>query len=78
METIATNAEFLVVFIWESIHESLCRHGLMESRVEYADLRHAGNEFRNGFDACDVGRVVERSHRIALFHPLNHFGSDEH
>ena len=49
----------------------------MESRVEDCHLRHLRHQGLNSLYAGDVGRIVQRSHCIALLHFLYHLGGDE-
>ncbi len=78
METVAADTVLLISLIRQSVHVSLCRHGLMESCVEHAHLGNAGKQVEYCLDADDVSRVVEGCHRIALLDLLDNLRGDEH
>ena len=77
VEAITADVVFFVEFIREAIHEGFRRHGLMESRIEDADLRNAGHDGFAGVDADDVRRIVERSHSRAFFQGFHDFIRNE-
>ena len=77
METIAAHLVLLVVLIGNSIGESLCGHGLMESGVEHCDLGNIAHDGLAGVDAGDVGGVVERSEGDAVFNGLHNVIGDQ-
>ncbi len=50
----------------------------MEGGVEHSDLRYIGHKGRDGLDAGDVGRIVERCQIVAVFHLLDNLVGDQH
>ena len=59
----------MVVFVilgGDGVAIGLRRHGHMERGVEHGDLWRAGHDLLAGFDAHEVGRVVQRAERNAV------------
>ena len=78
METIATDAVFLIILIWKGIHVCFSGHRLMESRVEHCNLRRFGHQLCHRFDTGYVGWIMQGCHRVAFFYFFDNFRSDEH
>ena len=78
VETIAAHAILLVEIIRKGIHICLLRHGLMESRIEYAHLRQTRHQFRNSMNTLQVGWVVQRSQIDASLESFQHFVVEHH
>ena len=66
VEAVAAYAVFLVKFVRQRIHISVLRHCLVESRIEYSDLRYIGENLFYGIDTFEVGRVVKRCNIYAF------------
>ena len=66
VETVAADAIVLVIFIRDGVHISLAGHGLVERGVEHGDHRHVTHDLAAGFDAGDVGGIVQRREWDAL------------
>ncbi|MNZ97187.1 hypothetical protein D3C78_1164130 [compost metagenome] len=60
MEAVAAHAVFLVEEVRHRVAVGVLGHALVEGGVEHADLRQAGEQCHGGFDADQVGRVVQR------------------
>ena len=68
VEAVAADAVVLVVFIRNGVHIGLAGHGLVERGVKHGDHRHVvAHDGAAGVDAGDVGGVVQRRKRRALF-----------
>ena len=66
------------IFVGDSIHVGLAGHGLVEGGVENGDLRDLGaHDPAAGFDAGDVGGVVERGEGDAVLNGLHDVLVDE-
>ena len=50
----------------------------MKCRIENTYLRNLRQQFANGIDTGEVGRIVQRSYFDALFDFCNHFVVDQH
>ena len=66
MEPVLADAVLLVELHRDCVEVGLRGHGLVELGVEDGDVRDAGEDLLAGFDAAEVGGVVERSQRDAL------------
>ena len=66
VEAVAADAVFFVIFIRKSIHIRFLGNGLVESGVEYSNLRNAFHNLFADLNAHKVCRVVERAERNAL------------
>ena len=66
VESVLADAVLLVELHRDGVEVGLRGHGLVELRVEDGDVRDAGEDLLAGFDAAEVGGVVERSQRDAL------------
>ena len=77
MGAVTTDAVLLVVFIRKGVHIGVRLHRLVESGVEGHDLRHIRQHVRDGLDAEQVGRVVERGEVAADLDLLQHVLADE-
>ena len=73
VETVATDAVFLVVFVWKAVEERLGRQSAVESGVEHYRLRHAGQHLAHSVDTCQVARGVERSQVLQTLDLLDDF-----
>ena len=49
-----------------SVYVGFGAHCLMEGRVEDGDVRDAGEDLFAGFDAAEIGGVVERAEASSL------------
>ena len=67
VETVAADGVVLVVLIRNGVNVRFRRHGHAERGVEHGDLRHAGHRRLARLDAHEVGGVVQRPEREALF-----------
>ena len=67
MEAVAADAVVLIILIGERIHVGLAGHGLMEGSIEHGDHGNIAHHGLAGIDAGDVGRVMQRGKRRALF-----------
>ena len=61
VETITTDTIFLIQLIRQTIHISLSRHRLMESRIEYTHLRNTRNQRFHSGNTFQVSRIMQRS-----------------
>ena len=77
VEAVTADMIFLIEFVRKAVHEGFRRHGLMEGRIEDADLRYAGHNSLAGIDADDVRRIVKRSHGRAFFQGFHDFVRNE-
>ena len=67
VETVTADGVVLVVLIGNGVNVRLRRHGHAEGGVEHGDLRHAGHGRLARLDAHEVGGIVQRAEREALF-----------
>ena len=67
VETVAADGVVLVVLIRNGVNVRFRRHGHAEGGVEHGDLRHTGHRRLARLDAHEVGGVVQRPEREALF-----------
>ena len=65
MEAVFADGILFIVFARDGVHVGFGAHRLMESRVEDGDVRDAGEDLFAGFDAAEIGRIVERAERDA-------------
>ena len=65
VEAITTYTILFIQFVRNSIHVSIIRHCLMESRIEYTYLRNVRKNSRNCIYPFQVSRIVQRSQIIA-------------
>ncbi len=78
VEPVTAHLVPLIVFIGDGIGVGHIRHGLMERGVKNSNLRHGITQNRlAGVDANEVGGVVQRGQRIALFNGFHHLIGDE-
>ena len=73
VEAITTHTILFIQFVRDSIHVSIIRHSLMESRIEYTYLRNIRKNSRNCIHTFQVSRIVKRSQIIASCKSLQHF-----
>ena len=59
MEAVAAHVQLLIVFHGNAVQVSLGRHGLMERGIEHGHVRRAGHDLFAGFDAHQVGGIVQ-------------------
>lgn len=60
VEAVTAYAVFLVKFVRQRVHVGVLRHCLVESRIEYSDLRYIGEDLFYGIDTFEVSRIVKR------------------
>ena len=77
VKAVAADAVLLIVLVGDAVNVGLGRHGLVESGVEDDDVRLAGEDVHDGFEAHEVRGVVERSEGDDFFDSLDDFGGDE-
>ena len=73
VEAITTYTILFIQFVRNSIHVSIIRHCLMESRIEYTYLRNVRKNSRNCIYPFQVSRIVKRSQVIASSESFQHF-----
>ena len=78
VEAVAADLVLAVVFVGERIDVGLFGHGLVEGGVEGPGHGDAGQDLLAGLDADDVGRVVQRRQRDALFQGVQDGFGDRH
>ena len=68
MEAIFADRVFFVIFVGQTIHESLGGHGLVESSVEYDNHRDiVTDNFTAGTQGQNMCGIVQRRERRQLF-----------
>ncbi|MOA03072.1 hypothetical protein D3C78_1225560 [compost metagenome] len=77
MEAVAAHAVFLVEEVRHRVAVGVLGHALVEGGVEHADLRQAGEQGHGGFDADQVGRVVQRGQLGVGADALEHLLADQ-
>ena len=75
VETITAYTILLIKFIRNSIHVGMLRHSLVESCIEYTNLRNIGQNGSNCIYTFQVGRIMKRSQVIASSKSSQHFRS---
>ena len=66
VEAVAAQMVFLIVLGGDGVTVGLGGHGHVERGVEHGDLRLAGHDGLTGFDALQVGRIMERTQGDAV------------
>ena len=59
--SVTADVILLVIFVRETVHIGLRRHGLMEGGVKCDDLRDVGKNFLASPDTKQMGGIVKRS-----------------
>ena len=77
VEAVTAHAVLLVIFIRDGVHESLRRHGGMESGIKHGNIGDIAKDLFGGLDTQDAGRVVQRGQGAQLAQGLDHFGGDQ-
>ncbi len=77
MEAIPPDFIFLIIFIWQTVHICLIRHGLVKCRVEYRSHGRIRHQFPAGIDANQVCRIVQGRKVIARFYRRKHLTVDQ-
>ena len=78
MESVASDAVLLIIFIRNAVEIILGLYREIEGRVEHCHLLHSGQHLPHGLHTHDVAGYVQRSQigqRTAL---LYHLGGDQH
>lgn len=78
VETVAAHTVFRVHFIRQTVHISLSRHCLMESRVEHSHLGNTRNQRFHSIDTLQVSRVMQRSQIGTFDYLVDHILVDLH
>lgn len=73
MKAITTYTILLIKFVRNGIHVSIIRHRLMESRIEYTDLRYVRQNCIDRMNTFQICRIVQRSQIIASSKGIEHF-----
>ena len=73
MESVAANFEIFVIRVRDAVEESLARHCLVESRVEYSELRKSWENFFSDFHTGGVRPFVLRGKKNDTANVVNQF-----
>jgi len=73
VEAITTYTILFIQFVRNSIHISIIRHCLMESRIKYTYLRNVRKNSRNSIHPFQVSRIVKWSQVITSSESFQNF-----
>ena len=77
VEAVATDAIFLIIFVWQGIEIGLGGHGAVERGVEHCRHRDARKHFLHGRDALQSTRIVQRGKVDEFLDQVNDVVVDE-
>ena len=78
METVTAHTVFRIHLVRQTVHISLSRHCLVESRVEHSHLGNTRNQRFHRIDTLQVSRVMQRSQIRTFDHLVDHIPVDLH
>ena len=78
VETVAAYTVFRIHFVGQTVHISLSRHCLVESRIEHSHLGNTRNQRFHRIDTLQVSRVMQRSQIRTFDYLVDHILVDLH
>ena len=78
VETVAAYTVFRIHLVGQTIHISLSRHCLVESRIEHSHLGNTRNQRFHRIDTLQVSRVMQRSQIRTFDYLVDHIPVDLH
>ena len=78
METVTAHTVFRIHLVRQTVHISLSRHCLVESRIEHSHLGNTRNQRFHRIDTLQVSRVMQRSQIRTFDYLVDHIPVDLH